>query len=157
MRRRKFILLFGGSAVGWTRNILVAALTLLLLWHPSVLAQTFKPIDDPEKFAADVVQTIGNGSPNEAARIVIDAVGQPASLSSLQSALQVFDGKKFDFSKKVVDNEISGALRQIVHYSHIEKLGFVYFRFNFKMTGKGWVLANFNFKSETAELLPKDF
>jgi len=44
-----------------------------------------------------------------------------------------------------------------VHYSHIDKLGFVYFRFNFKMTGQGWVLANFNFKRETAELLPKDF
>jgi hypothetical protein len=120
MRRRKFIPLFGESAVGWTRNILVASVALLIAWHTSVLAQTFKPIDDPEKFAADVVQTIGNGAPNEAARIVIDAVGQPGSLSSLQSALQVFDGKKFDFSKKVIDNDISGALRQIVHYSHIE-------------------------------------
>jgi len=41
--------------------------------------------------------------------------------------------------------------------SHVENLGFVYFRFNFKMTSKDWVLANFNFKSESAELLPKDF
>jgi hypothetical protein len=157
MSRPKFIVLFGGPAVGWMRAILMVVFGLLLVWQTSVLAQTFKPIDDPEKFAADVVQTIADGASNDAAKTIIEAVGQPASLSSLQSALLVFDGKKFDFSKKVIDNEISGALRQIIHYSHVEKLGFVYFRFNFKMTSKGWVLANFNFKSESAELLPKDF
>ena len=30
-------------------------------------------------------------------------------------------------------------------------------RFNFKMSKDGWILANFNFKSETNELFPKDF
>jgi hypothetical protein len=157
MSRPKSIVLFGGLAVGRVRGILLAVFVLLLAWHAPVLAQTFRPIDNPEKFAADVVETIANGASNDAARSIIEAVGQPASLSSLQSALHAFDGKKFDFSKKVIDNEISGALRQIIHYSHVENLGFVYFRFNFKMTSKGWVLANFNFKSEAAELLPKDF
>jgi hypothetical protein len=75
----------------------------------------------------------------------------------VQGALRVFDGKNFDFSKKVIDNEVGGALRQIIHYSYVEQVGFIYFRFNFKMTSKGWVLANFNFKSETNELLRKDF
>src|SRR5262249_49009307 len=157
MSRPKSIVLFGGPAVGWMGGISMAVFVLLLASYGSVLAQTFKPVDNPEKFAADVVETIANGASNDAARTIIEAVGQPASLSSLQSALHAFDGKKFDFSKKVIDNEISGALRQIIHYSHVENLGFVYFRFNFKMTSKGWVLANFNFKSESAELLPKDF
>jgi hypothetical protein len=139
------------------RKILKVAFALLLAWQAPVLAQTFRPIDNPEKFAADVVETIANGASSDAASTIIEAAGQPASLSALQSALQLFDGKKFDFSKKVIDNEIGGALRQIIHYSHVERLGFVYFRFNFKMTSKGWALANFNFKSEAAELLPKDF
>jgi len=101
--------LFGGPAVAGMRGIMLAVFVLLLAWHGSVLAQTFKPIDNPEKFAADVVETIANGASNDAARSIIEAVGQPASLSSLQSALHAFDGKKFNFSKKVIDNEISGS------------------------------------------------
>jgi hypothetical protein len=139
------------------RNVLMLAFALLLAWHAPAPAQTFRPIDNPEKFAADVVQTIANGASKDAAKTIVEAIGQPAILSPLQSALQVLDGKNFDFSKKVIDNEINGALRQIIHYSYVEQLGFVYFRFNFKMTSKGWVLANFNFKNETPELFPKDF
>ena len=117
-----------------------------------------RPIDNPDKFTTDLIQTIANGAPNDAAGIISEAIGgQPAALSKLQNAFQVFNGKKFDFSKKVIDNEIGGALRQIINYSYVEQLGFIYFRFNFKMTSKGWVLANFTFKSETDELLPKDF
>ena len=101
--------LFGGPAVAGMRGIMLAVFVLLLAWHGSVLAQTFKPIDNPEKFAAGVVETIANGASNDAARSIIEAVGQPASLSSLQSALHAFDGKKFNFSKKVIDNEISGS------------------------------------------------
>jgi hypothetical protein len=139
------------------RNVLKVAFALLLAWHAPVLAQTWRPIDNPEKFAADVVQTIANGASNDAAMTISEAVGQPNVLSAIQSALRVFDGKNFDFSKKVIDNEVGGALRQIIHYSYVEQVGFIYFRFNFKMTSKGWVLTNFNFKAETNELLPKDF
>ena|SRR5215475_6000546 len=139
------------------RNILTLAFALLLAWHAPVLAQAFRPIDDPEKFAADVVQAIAKGASNDAARIITETVGQPAQFSALQSAFRIFEGKEFDFSKKVIDNEIAGALREIIHYSYVDKVGFIYFRFNFKMTRKGWVLAHFSIKSEAKELLPKDF
>jgi hypothetical protein len=157
------------------RNVLTVAFALLLAWDAPALAQAsrniierlrtervlpagqFRPIDNPEKFSADLVQTIANGTPNDAAETISEAIGQPAVLSKIQNSFQVFNGKKFDFSKKVIDNAIGGALRQIIHYSYVEQLGFIYFRFNFKMTSKGWVLANFTFKSETNELLPKDF
>src|SRR5262245_2707601 len=139
------------------RNILTLAFALLLAWHAPVLAQTLRPIEDPEKFAADVVQTIAKGASNDAATIITERVGQPAQASTVQNAFRIFDGKEFDFSKKVIDNEIAGALREIIYYSYVDKLGFVYFRFNFKMTSKGWVLAHFTFKSEAKELFPKDF
>src|SRR5215813_4557919 len=139
------------------RNVLTLAFSLLLAWQAPVLAQTFRTIDNPETFAADVVHMIANGASNDAAKTITDVVGQPAQVSTVQNAFRIFDGKEFDFSKKVVDNEIAGALREIMHYSYVDKLGFVYFRFNFKMTSKGWVLAHFSFKSEAKELLPKDF
>jgi hypothetical protein len=139
------------------RNILALAFALLLAWHELVLAQAFRPIDDPEKYSADVVQMIANGASDDAARTMAEVAGQPALVSTIQGALQLFNGKKFDFSKKVIDNEIAGALREIIHYSYVDKLGFVYFRFSFKMTSKGWVMAHFSFKSEPKELIPKDF
>jgi hypothetical protein len=142
------------------RNIWTLAFAITLAWHAPVIAQTSptpKIIDNPEKLAADVVQMIANGASNDAAITITEAMAQPAVLLTFQNALKVFDDKKFNFSKKVVDNEVGGALRQIINYSYVEKLGFVYFRFNFKMTSKGWILASFFFKSETNELFPKDW
>ena len=51
--------------------------------------------------------------------------------------LKILEDKNFDFTKKVVDKDYNNALRQIVFYSYIKNLGFVYFRFNFKMTSTG--------------------
>jgi hypothetical protein len=135
----------------------MVAFALLLASHAPVLAQTFRPTDNPEKFAADVVQTIANGNSTDAARTISEALGQPAVLSTLENAFQVFNGKTFYGGKKVIDNEIGDALRQIIHYSYVEQLGVIYFLFNFKLASKGWVLANFTLKSEINEPLPKDF
>jgi hypothetical protein len=87
---------------------------------------------------------------------------EAASREPVRSFMQIFDGKKFDFSRKVVDRNFHNALRQIVYYSNIENpaispIGFFYFRFTFKMTSCGWVLAHFSFKDEANELFPKDF
>jgi len=84
-------------------------------------------------------------------------MGKPELSGTLTNAFQVFEGKNFDFTKKVVDKDYNGALHQVVYYSYVENLGFVYFRFNFKMSSQGWLLANFAFKDETNELFPKDF
>jgi hypothetical protein len=117
------------------RNILTLALApllacaLLLACQTPVMAQTPRPIDNPEKFAADMVETIANGDLHDAATTIAEATGQPNLLSTAENGFQ----KKFDFHKKVVDNEIGGALREIIHYSFIDKLGFIYFRFNFKI------------------------
>ena len=70
--------------------------------------------------------------------------------------MKELDGKKFDFGKKVYDKDYNGALRQIVYYTYVENFGFVYFRFSFKMTSRGWYLTNFLFKESSDELFPKD-
>jgi hypothetical protein len=86
-----------------------------------------------------------------------DTVGNPSYAENLQNALNALTGKKIEYSDKIVDNTYGKSLRQIVYYCFVENIGFIYFRFNFKMSGHGWILANFNFKTETNELFPKDF
>jgi hypothetical protein len=53
----------------------------------------FRPIDNPEKFTADLVQTIANGAPNDAAATISEAIGQPAVLSKIQNAFQALTVK----------------------------------------------------------------
>ena len=114
-------------------------------------------ISDLEKFCQDIVQMISNKARRESADVITNSMGKPELSGTLANAMQVFEGKNFDFTKKVVDKGYNGALRQIVYYSYVENLGFAYFRFNFKMTSGGWLLTNFAFKDETNELFPKDF
>ena len=138
-------------------NILVVAFgAILALAVPALSAEPTR-IGDPDKFSAEIMQTISQKRPRDAADMIANTVGKPDTSGSLLRLLQVFEGKNFDFAKKVVDKDYNGALRQIVYYSYLEGLVFVYFRFNFKMTSTGWILAHFSFKDETNELFPKDF
>jgi hypothetical protein len=139
------------------RNILTTVFAAVLAFYSSALVAAPKSIENPDKFSTDIVQMISRSGSHNAAKTLAETMGQITQTDFLHNALKVFDGKTIDFSSKVVDNEIGKALRQIIHYSYVENLGFVYFRFNFKMTSKGWILANFTFKTETNELFPKDF
>ena len=122
-------------------------------------ASSAKParIGDPDKFSEEIVQTISQKRPRDAANIIANTLDKPDASEFLLKVFQIFEGKNFDFTKKAIDKDYNGGLRQIVYYSYLEGLGFVYFRFNFKMTSTGWILANFSFKDETDELFPKGF
>ncbi len=137
-----------------TPKIVFAA--ILVLTIPASAADA-RRISDPDKFCEDVVQKIANKARREAVDLVANSIGKPESSGTLMNALQVFEGKNFDLTKKVLDKDYNGGLRQIVYYSYVENLGFTYFRCNFKMSSAGWILANFAFKDETTELFPKDF
>ena len=106
--------------------------------------RNFSPISHPSR-------------PAKSPRKSPTTIGKPEAAETIENGLKLLDGKKFDISKKVIDRDINGALHQIVYYAYVENVGFLYFRLNFKITSTGWILANFNFKSETNELFPKDF
>jgi hypothetical protein len=138
-------------------NILAIAFgAILALAVPALSAEPAR-IGDPDKFSAETMQTISQKRPRDAADMIANTVGKPELSESLMRFLQTFEGRNFDFTKKAIDKDYNGALRQIVYYSYVEGLGFIYFRFNFKMTSTGWILAHFSFKDETNELFPKDF
>ena len=140
------------------RIALRCALCLLVLsLAPSLAIAEPKYVDDPDKYAAEVMQLLVKGDMATLAKTVTDSIGKPESADTLKNALGMLNGKTIDYNGKVIDNTFGKSLRQIVYYSFVDSVGFIYYRFNFKMSSKGWILANFNFKTETNELFPKDF
>ena len=137
-------------------TVRIAFVAILVLALPASAAEP-RRIPDPDKFCEQILQAITSNARREAVDLIVNSIGKPELAGTLTNALQIFDGKNFDFSRKVIGKDYNGGLRQIVYYSYVENLGFTYFRCNFKMTSTGWVLANFAFKDETQELFPKDF
>jgi hypothetical protein len=113
---------------------------ILALAVPALPAEPV-PIGNPDKCSEEIVEIISQKRPRDAADLIANTVGKPDASDSLQKFLQIFEDKNFDFTKKVIDKDYNGAV----------------FRFNFKMTSTGWILAHFSFKDETNELFPKDF
>ena len=130
---------------------------IALSLHSTIAIADAQRIDDPDKYAGEVTALLSNNDVASVSKKISDAIGRPSDAEKLQSALNVFTSKKSNYSDKVIDKTFGKSLRQIVYYCFVEDIGFVYFRFNFKMSSRGWLLANFNFKSETNELFPKDF
>ena len=134
-------------------------LCLLALWlaAPAAALAAPPPVADPDKYAAHVMDLIKKNDMTAVAKMIADSIGRPTYADTIQDGLGVVTGKTIDYSDKVIDNTFGKSLRQIVYYTFIDQTGFVYYRFNFKMSSHGWILANFIFKSENNELFPKDF
>jgi len=139
------------------RRLFQTAIIIFFALTVSSLADSSARVQDPGKFCDDLFADISPFRSAEIAEKVAAAIGKPEAAEALTNGLKLLEGRKIDFAKKVIDKDFSNALRQIVYYAYVENIGFVYFRVNFKMTSTGWILANFNFKSETIELFPKDF
>jgi hypothetical protein len=138
-------------------NISRIAFAMILFTTLPALGADPARVADPENFCAEVLNAISSGKTSDAANLIATTVGRADSAGELMKFLKILEDQNFDFTKKVVDKDYNNALRQIVFYSYLKNLGFVYFRFNFKMTSTGWILANFTFKDETNELFPRDF
>ena len=116
-----------------------------------------KRIDDPDKFTAGIMALVAKGGYADISKTIADIEDQPKSVEPLQKAFEKLEGKRTDYSDKVLDKKFGKALRQIIYYTYVERTGFVYYRFNFKLTSHGWLLSNFGFKDEAEHLFPKDF
>ena len=118
-------------------NISRIAFAMILIASLPALGADPTRVADPENFCAEVLNAISSGKPNDAANLIATTIGRADSAGELMKFLKILEDKDFDFTKKVVDKDYNNALRQIVFYSYIKNLGFVYFRFNFKMTSTG--------------------
>jgi hypothetical protein len=53
-------------------------------------------IGDPDKFSAEIVETISKKRPRDAAGMIANTIGKPDSSDPLLRLLQVFEGRSFD-------------------------------------------------------------
>jgi hypothetical protein len=132
----------------------VVLAAILTLWAFGLGAQPV-PVESPDEFVADVIETLVKKGARDAAVKVAQTIGRPTALEALQSALQVLAGKEFEVTEKVIDKHYGSAMRQIVYYAYLRDGGFVYFRFNFKRTGAGLILANFASRMKPTSCFPK--
>ena len=139
------------------RCMLACLFGLIALLHSAIAIAEPQRIDEPDKYADEIMALLSNNDLVSVSKKISDTVGNPSYAERLESALNALTGKKIDYTDKIVDNTFGKSLRQIVYYCFVENIGFVYFRFNFKMSSRGWILANFIFKTEINELFPKDF
>lgn len=128
--------------------------TLLILCLLTASTFAAEAIPDPEKFSTQIIDDLARGRISDVAKKITDVAGQPEQKAAFENSLKALAGKEIDYRKKVIDKDYAGALRQIVHYAYVPDIGFLYFRFNYKRTSAGWVLAHFNFMSEGNELFP---
>lgn len=129
-------------------------LFIACLLTASAFAGEPKAIADPDKFSEEILNGFAENRISDVATRVADVVGIPEQKANVENSLKLLEGRTFEYRKKVIDKDYAGALRQIVHYAYVKDVGFVYFRFNYKQTGSGWILAHFNYTSENNELFP---
>jgi hypothetical protein len=123
----------------------------------SIADAAAKAVEDPGKYADEVMRLVFSNERDKAANVIADTAGRPDLAANVLGALNTMGGKQIDYNDKILDHTFGKDLRQIVYYCFIDGLGFFYFRFNFKMTSHGWLLTSFSFKPENNELFPKDF
>src|ERR1700676_1104731 len=120
------------------RRLFLPAVIILFALTGPLLADAPARIQDPAKFCDDLFANISPFKAGEIAKKVAVAIGKPEVTETIANGMNVLDHKAIDFSKKVVDNEIGGALRQIVYYADMDNIGSRYFRLNFNITSTGW-------------------
>jgi len=116
---------------------------IALSLHSAIAIAEAQRIDEPDRYADEIMALLSNNDVMSVSKKISDTVGNPSYAESLQSGLKALTGKKIDYTDKVIDNTFGKSHRQIVYYCFVENIGFVYFRFNFKMSSRGWLLANF--------------
>jgi hypothetical protein len=126
----------------------------LLFAASHAVAGSAKIVDDMDATALAMSEAFGEDRLDDFAGLLADLVGTPEQKASLQNTFGAFKGKKAELIDKVVDKSYGTSLRQIVYFLPYSDYNFLYLRFNFKRTGKGWIMANFWYKNETQEIFP---
>ena len=115
-------------------------------------------VADPDKWIDAALQDISQGKTDDFARNFLKLIDKPNLFDSFSGSLKVLGtiGPPA-FVEKVHDSKYGTALREVIYVALYRQTDYMYFRFTIKKNRGGWMISNFEFKSEPADLFPKGF
>jgi hypothetical protein len=125
----------------------------------SIAQQAQVPIADPAQFSTTFIKQLETSGAEAVSEIIGRAVGNPAGKAALTPHLIPFEKKSSKMYGIASDVDFNGFVRVIIVYTYglIDQSPYLYFRFTFKNSPEGWLLTNFNFKTEPQEAFPAEF
>jgi hypothetical protein len=145
---------YGGIMPGLLRIVFAAILTFIVSAAPAAEAIRVPNLD---AFCEEVLSEISNKELRKVADLIANTTGQPDLSSTVTGAFQIFEGKNCDFTRKVIDKDFNGGLRQIVYYSYVEKAWICLFSIQLQ-DDKHWMgVGEFHVQGRNPGAVPKSF
>jgi hypothetical protein len=115
-------------------------------------------LKDPDAWIETALKDISAGKTDDFARNFLKLIDKPDIFDSFSGNLQVLSRiAPPAFMEKVQDVKYGAALREVIYLALYNQTDYMYFKFTMKKNSGGWLISNFEFKSEPADLFPKDF
>lgn len=131
----------------------------------AVLVATMAPVRadivvvaDPDKWIEQALQDISQGKTDEFARNFLTLIDKPNIFDSFAGNLRILGriGAPV-FMEKISDVKFGSVLREVIYLALYRRTDYMYFKFTMKKNRGGWLISNFEFKSEASDAFPKDF
>ena len=115
-------------------------------------------VQDPDKWIEAAIKDIAAGKTDDFAHNFLKLIDKQNVFDAFSEKLRVLSriGPPA-FMEKVQDVKYGTALREVVYVALYRQTDYMYFKFTLKKNNGGWLISNFQFKSEPADLFPKDF
>ena len=139
-------------------RILKLAFIALLALGPVAARADVTVLPDPDKWIETALQDISQGKTDDFARNYLKLIDKSGIFDSFSGNLRVLSriGPPV-FMEKVQDTKYGTALREVTYVALYRQTDYMYFKFTIKKNKGGWLISNFEFKSEAADLFPKGF
>lgn len=138
------------------RLVLLAAAFILLL--PMAARSDVVVVADPDKWIEQALKDITQGKTDEFARNFLGLIDKAGNFDSFAGNLRPLSRLGTPvFLEKISDVSVGTVMREVIYLALYGRTNYTYFKFTMKKNRGGWLISNFEFKVEPADLYPKDF
>jgi hypothetical protein len=139
------------------RRILIVLAALLVFAAPPVHAD-IEVVADPDQWIEQALKDITAGKTDDFARKYLKLIDKTNIFDTFAGNMRVLGTiAPPAFIEKVWEGRYGTSMRETIYLALYNRTDYVYFKFTAKKNHGGWLISNFEFKSEPAALFPKDF